>query len=65
MKFTSKKFTVAIIATICSVFFANAQEIIKDSVKTKTPNTYRKQKVDGVIATVGDYIILGPHLTTV
>jgi peptidyl-prolyl cis-trans isomerase SurA len=58
MKFTSKKFTVAIIATICSVFFANAQEIIKDSVKTKTPNTYRKQKVDGVIATVGDYIIL-------
>jgi peptidyl-prolyl cis-trans isomerase SurA len=59
MKYTSSKFTVAIITTICTVFFANAQEIIKDTVKTKTPvNTLRKQKVDGVIATVGDYIIL-------
>jgi peptidyl-prolyl cis-trans isomerase SurA len=44
---------------MCAVFFANAQEVIKDSVKTKTPvTTLRKQKVDGVIATVGDYIIL-------
>ncbi|WP_162128643.1 peptidylprolyl isomerase [Flavobacterium phycosphaerae] len=59
MKYTSSKFTVAIITTICTVFFANAQEIIKDSVKTKTPvASLRKQKVDGVIATVGDYIIL-------
>jgi peptidyl-prolyl cis-trans isomerase SurA len=59
MKYTSSKFTVALITTICTVFFANAQEVIKDSVKTKTPvNTLRKQKVDGVIATVGDYIIL-------
>jgi len=59
MKYTNSKFAVAIITTICTVFFANAQEIIKDSVKTKTPvMTLRKQKVDGVIATVGDYIIL-------
>lgn len=35
--------------------FSNAQEIIKDSIK-KT-NTGR-QKIDGIIATVGDYLIL-------
>ncbi|MGL2966448.1 peptidylprolyl isomerase [Flavobacterium sp. XGLA_31] len=58
MKFTSSKLAVTLIATIGAVFFAHAQEIIKDSVKTKTPDTTRRQKVDGVIATVGDYIIL-------
>ncbi len=57
MKFTSSQFIFAVIATIGTVFFANSQEIIKDTVKTKTPSM-RKQKVDGVIATVGDYIIL-------
>lgn len=57
MKFTTSQLLYAMIATIGTVFFANAQEIIKDSVKTKTLTT-RKQKVDGVIATVGDYIIL-------
>lgn len=57
MKFTNSQLFYAMIATIGTVFFANAQEIIKDSVKTKTLTT-RKQKVDGVIATVGDYIIL-------
>lgn len=38
----------------------NAQEIIKDSVVTekKQKPTGKRQKVDGVIATVGDYIIL-------
>jgi peptidyl-prolyl cis-trans isomerase SurA len=42
------------------VFFTQAQEIIKDSVKTKPTlvSSSKKQKVDGVIATVGDYIIL-------
>jgi peptidyl-prolyl cis-trans isomerase SurA len=36
-----------------------AQEIIKDSVVKKIINTSgKKQKIDGVIATVGDYIIL-------
>lgn len=59
MKYTNSKLIVAVIATFCAVSFANAQEIIKDSVKTKpTANTWKKQKVDGVIATVGDYIIL-------
>jgi peptidyl-prolyl cis-trans isomerase SurA len=42
------------------VFFTQAQEIIIDSVKTKPTlvSSSKKQKVDGVIATVGDYIIL-------
>lgn len=59
MKYTSSKFAAALIVTLSAVFFANAQEVIKDTVKTKpsVPN-FRKQKVDGVIATVGDYIIL-------
>jgi peptidyl-prolyl cis-trans isomerase SurA len=38
---------------------ANAQEIIKDSVKTVQPiKSSKKVKVDGIIATVGDYIVL-------
>lgn len=59
MKYINSKLIVAIIAIFCAVSFANAQEIIKDSVKTKPVITsFKKQKVDGVIATVGDYIIL-------
>ncbi|WP_264522430.1 peptidylprolyl isomerase [Flavobacterium sp. N1994] len=59
MKYINSKLTVAIIAIFCTVCFANAQEIIKDTVKTKPIATsFKKQKVDGVIATVGDYIIL-------
>ena len=59
MKYINSKLTVAIIAIFCTVCFANAQEIIKDTVKTKAVSTtFKKQKVDGVIATVGDYIIL-------
>jgi len=60
MKYTNSKLTLAIIAVLCTVSFANAQEIIKDSVKTKpvVKNTSQRQKVDGVIAAVGDYIIL-------
>ena len=59
MKYINSKLTVAIVAILCSVSFANAQEIIKDTVKTKPVITsLKKQKVDGVIATVGDYIIL-------
>jgi len=59
MKYTNSKLAVAILAILCTVGFANAQEIIKDTVKTKPVVTsLNKQKVDGVIATVGDYIIL-------
>lgn len=59
MKLTSNKLKVIIITMFCSVCFANAQEIIKDSVKTKVVlSSLKKQKIDGVIATVGDYIVL-------
>ena len=60
MKYTNSKILLTIIALICSVFFSHAQEIIKDSVRTKPTmvTSSKKQKIDGVIATVGDYIIL-------
>ena len=59
MKYTNSKLTLAIFAFFFTVGFANAQEIIKDTVKTKPVATsFKKQKVDGIIATVGDYIIL-------
>lgn len=59
MKFINNQLAVAVIAAVFSVGTANAQEIIKDSVKTKTPTQSNKKiKVDGIIATVGDYIIL-------
>ena len=41
-------------------FAANAQEIIKekpaDSIKVKLPQS--RQKIDGIIATVGEYMVL-------
>lgn len=59
MKFINSQLIVAVIATIFTVGSSNAQEIIKDSVKTKPQTkTAQKVKVDGIIATVGDYIIL-------
>ena len=59
MKYTNSKLNIAILAILCTVCFANAQEVIKDTVKTKpVTSSFKKQKVDGIIATVGDYIIL-------
>ena len=59
MKYINSKLTVAVVAVLCTVGFANAQEIIKDTVKTKPlTSSFKKQKIDGVISTVGDYIIL-------
>lgn len=59
MKYINSRLAVAVIATIFTVGFSNAQEIIKDSVKTKsTKKSGKKLKVDGIIATVGDYIVL-------
>ena len=59
MKYTNSKLNIAILAILCTVCFANAQEVIKDTVKTKpVTSPFKKQKVDGIIATVGDYIIL-------
>ena len=46
-------------------FLVNAQEIIKDSVKSVAPvlvNQGGKKKIDGIIATVGEYIILDSEI---
>jgi len=59
MKYINNKLALAIIITFCSVWFVNAQEVIKDTVKTNTQATkFQRQKIDGIIATVGDYNIL-------
>ncbi len=59
MKFINSQLIVAVVTAFFAVGTANAQEIIKDSVKTKPQTkTAQKVKVDGIIATVGDYIIL-------
>lgn len=53
-----------LVLTICFLFFftsiVSAQEIIKDTViqKAVTTPAGHKQKIDGIIANVGDYIIL-------
>ena len=60
MKFTNNLFGLLLCAVFLAGFSATAQEIIKeksqDSTKTKTIG--QKKKIDGVIASVGDYIIL-------
>lgn len=59
MKFINKRIFHLVLMLLVSVFAANAQEIIKDSVKTKQPITLvKKQKIDGIVAIVGDYNIL-------
>lgn len=59
MKFINNQLTLALVALFCSVGSLNAQEIIKDSVKAKPQvNLSKKLKVDGIIATVGDYLVL-------
>ena len=59
MKYINSRLIVAIIATFCTISIANAQEIIKDTIKSKTVlKSFHKQKIDGIIATVGNYIIL-------
>ncbi|SHM86119.1 peptidylprolyl isomerase [Flavobacterium chilense] len=53
-----------LVLTMCFLFFFNsiisAQEVIKDAVAEKPVEkpSGQKQKVDGIIATVGDYIVL-------
>ena len=59
MKYINSKVTILVVTIICAMGFANAQEIIKDTLKKKSELTsFKRKKVDGVIATVGDYIIL-------
>ena len=56
--------TKRIVTKLCVLFFVttwvSAQEIIQDSVKTKSlvETKTRKQKIDGIIATIGEYNIL-------
>ena len=53
-----------LVLTMCFLFFFNsiisAQEVIKDVVAEKpaAPPSGQKQKIDGIIANVGDYIVL-------
>lgn len=62
MKFINSRTLLVFLLSMFSIVEAQAQEIISDTVKTtkkeapKTAN--RRQKIDGVVATVGDYIIL-------
>ncbi len=60
MKYNKNNFFLAIFLFTISIGVTNAQEIIKEkeaAVKTEIKSGQR-QKVDGIIATVGDYIIL-------
>jgi peptidyl-prolyl cis-trans isomerase SurA len=60
MKFTNNVFGLLFCAVFLAGFSATAQEIIKEKPQdsTKTKITGQKKKIDGVIASVGDYIIL-------
>ena len=61
MKFINSKICLTILAGMLSFTPISAQEIINDTVKKSTPrvtNTTNKLKIDGVVATVGDYLIL-------
>ncbi|MBF4471063.1 MULTISPECIES: peptidylprolyl isomerase [Flavobacterium] len=62
MKSITTKVMLSFFLLFFSLTFVNAQEIIKDTVVPKTAKapvvSTKKLKVDGVVATVGDYIIL-------
>ena len=59
MNFLKYRFVLSTVLVVMISFVAHAQEVIKDvtsEVAKETPS--KRQKVDGVIATVGDYIVL-------
>lgn len=59
MKFINSRNFLILVLAACSFGEIQAQEIINDTVKKEAPKTsYKRQKIDGVIATVGDYIVL-------
>ena len=59
MRFISKRMLFSIGLFVMMAGSMYAQEIIKDTVKAKVVNRQNlRQKIDGVIASVGDYIIL-------
>jgi peptidyl-prolyl cis-trans isomerase SurA len=60
MKSINNKIALVSFILLFSSLIINAQEIIKDSaiVSVKKVQPSQRQKIDGIIATVGDYIIL-------
>ena len=60
MKFSNNRIALTFFLLIFTSFITSAQEIIKDSVIAPIvkKQTSEKLKIDGVIATVGDFIIL-------
>jgi peptidyl-prolyl cis-trans isomerase SurA len=60
MKFINNKIALTFFVVLFSCGMTMAQEIIKENAvdTIKKVNTVKKQKIDGVIAKVGDYIIL-------
>src|SRR3970040_2555577 len=60
MRFINNKIALTFFLLVFSSAITKAQEIIKDSavVATTKIQSNQKQKIDGIIATVGDYIIL-------
>jgi peptidyl-prolyl cis-trans isomerase SurA len=58
MKFnTIKNFLIAL-ALLLTNFSIVAQEVVADTLKKQTVFSGKKQKIDGIIATVGDYLVL-------
>lgn len=59
MKFINKT-AIALILLVCFAFSSEAQEIISEDapVKKDTVEPFKRKKIDGIIATVGEYIIL-------
>src|SRR3954470_12622935 len=60
MKFINNKIALVFFLLLFTSSIASAQEVIKESVvdTIKKSNSGQKQLIDGVIAKVGDYIIL-------
>lgn len=59
MKFLKYSFVLPICLVLMASFAMNAQEVIKEkTTEVVKENPTKRQKVDGVIATVGDYIVL-------
>lgn len=60
MKSINNKIALTFLLLLFSSGIAIAQEIIKESATDtiKKTNSYQKQKIDGIIAKVGDYLIL-------
>ena len=56
MKYLKNNFLQSVVMFLFAFAAANAQEVAKDTVKAKP--IVGRQKIDGIVATVGDYIVL-------